>query len=141
MNWARIFPKSNLPANRWFHVWLAMMLVFWLFQPNLYWFFQPDPGPYRGRAFVFWLIIILFHACLWVAFTAVRLADLCLSRFWIAPILIPLGAATSAQFMGRPNLVAFAGIIFVTVQLPLMGLSPRKRLESSSVEGPRVRQP
>jgi hypothetical protein len=93
----------------------------------VYWLIQLDRWRHGSWVIAFDLIITLLIAYLWVAFTAIRLSDLSLSRVWIVPLLIPLAIVTAATIVGRSKLVAGSGIIFVAGQLPILLMSSRKK--------------
>jgi uncharacterized membrane protein YhaH (DUF805 family) len=122
---ARFFPKSDIPTTRPFQGLMAMWLAYWLCMLG--------KGPDESWILAFRLLLTLLTAYLWVAFTAVRLADLRLSRMWIAPILIPIGVAVLAIIMGRPKLDAVAALSFLAVQLPIFLMSRRKASTTTGI--------
>src|ERR1035441_2492320 len=117
---ARFFPKSELPNIRLFGSMSAMWLVYGLLELS--------KGPHTSLAITFYLIITLYTAYLWIGYTAIRLADLCVSRLWMLPIIFPVVLFTLALYLHWSLLDRIALTVAIVVQLPLWILPTRKKL-------------
>jgi hypothetical protein len=83
---------------------------------------------------IFYLIMTLATAAMWMLFITVRLADFRVNRLWGLLFIIPWVIVLWTLSMGRSYKVGVAITFAFAVQLPLMLLPSRRISESSKRE-------
>jgi hypothetical protein len=85
------------------------------------------------------LLMVAAFALLWTISIAGRMLDLCLSRLWAIPFLVPWAIILWTMARGSLHQVLGASIFALAVQLPLL-LLPSRRAGSGLGAHPQIRR-